>query len=168
MSLFDSLDLASAESDPNHIAPGVWVPGTIDKSELVKPRSKTEISHVITYKVVSGEFEGKTQAEWFKLGVPHYDDAGNLVKIEFTMSEQAKSFYKMRLENLGVPESKMNSLKPEDLIGFDVNFQVKKNGQYQNVAAVELRTEPVNEVSPDSDDNSEGSDSDDTSALGDL
>ena len=50
------------------------------------------------------------------------------------------SFLKMRLKSLGVPETRMNTLQPEDLVGTDVVITVKKNGESTNITKVEIYT----------------------------
>lgn len=55
-------------------------------------------------------------------------------------SNQQKRFLKMRLESLGVPESRFSDPTwMQAVIGLDVYFTVKKNGQYTNVSKVERR-----------------------------
>lgn len=136
--LMGSLGLDEVESDPNHIPAKETVPGSVYKSEYVKSVKKGTLAHVITYKVDDGHTHAaKEQQEWFTLGIPSYDDEGNLSGIEVTMSEKAKSFYKRRLETLGVTD--MNAFKPSDLVATKVDFSVRHANGYQNIANVELR-----------------------------
>jgi hypothetical protein len=60
-----------------------------------------------------------------------------------TDSNVKKRFLKQRLEELGVPESRQNSVTPSDLIGKPVYFTVKNDGQYINVTKVQLRDPSV-------------------------
>ena len=145
MDITGSLGLENVESDPNYLPPRTDFPGVVRQSEHVKPRNKEHLSHVITYEVTDGQYKGKTQAEWFRLGIPQYDDNQNLVGLENTMSEMAKSFYRRRLESLGVPESRFAGFKPEDVIAVKVNFSVRHKDGFQNIANVELQTEPTND-----------------------
>lgn len=140
-----SLGLEDVESDPNYLPPKTDFPGEVVKSEYVKPRNKEHLSHVITYKVVDegSKWNGKEQAEWFRLGIPQYDDEQRLVGVENTMSEQAKSFYRRRLESLGVPENRFKGFKPGNLVALKVTFSVRHANGYQNIANVELPQEPT-------------------------
>lgn len=144
MDITGSLGLEDVESDPNYLPPRTTFPGVVLNSEYVKPRNKEHLSHVITYQVTEGDKKGKTQAEWFRLGIPQYDDNQNLVGLENTMSEAAKSFYRRRLESLGVPESRFKGFKPEDVIAVKVDFSVRHKDGFQNIASVELRNETDN------------------------
>lgn len=134
-----SLGLDNVSADPNDIPDGKYA-GSVFKSEYVYLENDDSISHVITYKVDDGEHKGAQRAEWFKLGnQPVRDEAGNVTSLNVTMDDTKRRWYKKRLVDLGVPEEQINTVKPEDLIGKQVTFGVKRNGQYINVNFVEVR-----------------------------
>jgi len=84
---------------------------------------------IFTYKVndPDSRYHGESVDEWFSL-----DPNATNVK---------KRFLKQRLESLDVPESRFSSFNPNDVIGTDVFFTVKINGQYTNVTKVALAGE---------------------------
>lgn len=137
MGLFDSLGMDKVESDPNALPDGKWV-GSVFKSEFVEKKDGN-VAHVITYKVDEGERKGAQRQEWFTLGSGAVkNEAGKIVDVEtVTMSEEAKPWYKKRLEDLGHPLT--NDYDPSVLVGIPINFGTKKNGAYINVNFVERR-----------------------------
>lgn len=139
MGLMDSLGLENVEADPNALPDGKW-PGVISKSEYVLAKQKDIVNHVISYLVTDGDRKGAIRQEWFGLvkGATQ-DENGNWVGGTPVMSEQQKPWYKKRLMDLGVPETAMSSFKPEDLVGKEVTFGTKKNGEFININFVELR-----------------------------
>lgn len=150
MSLIGSLGLDAVESDPNALPDGKWA-GEIFKSEYVyhkaknapKDAPKDHVSHVITYRVTEGERKGSERQEWYPICRVDEVDANNQpVKTTPTMPEQQKSWYKKRLEDLGVAPEAISTLTPESLVGKKVTFGTKKNGAYINISFVELREAP--------------------------
>lgn len=81
---------------------------------------------IFTYKVNDPDnpMHGETVDEW--QGINAFD------------TPTKKRFLKARLTSLGVPENRMSSFKPDDVIGLAVFFTVKKNGQYTNISDVRL------------------------------
>lgn len=131
MGLFGDLDVASAEDNP-------WaVPANTYEADLYKVEVKKDkndnLGMSFVYKISSGEHVDKTVSEW--KAIPQPTDPKNLTPEE----KKAASYLKMRLSSLGVPESRMNSVEPEDLMGLPVVIKVTVNGEYTNVARVELR-----------------------------
>lgn len=133
MSLFGDLDIAAAADDPFNIDEGVYE-GTISAVTKKESNDKTKKGLVITYTVTDEESPmiGRKIDEWKNL--PQPADPHNMTPEE----ERDVSFLKMRLKSLGVAEEDMNTVEPEDLIGTDVVFTVKKKGEYTNVVKVEL------------------------------
>jgi hypothetical protein len=86
---------------------------------------------ILTYKIDDPnqpDHKGKTIQEWFSISnVP-------------SNTAQKKGFLKRRLESLGIPESRHNDVEVSDLIGLPVIFSKKRNGDYNNVTYVELRS----------------------------
>lgn len=132
MGLFGDLDVASAEDNP-WLVPSNTYEADVFKVELKEKDDKKGL--VFTYKISSGEHEGKQVSEYKNIPTPV--DPKNPTPEEKT----AASYLKMRLASLGVPESRMNTVEPNDLQGLPVVITVKVNGEYTNVTRVELRDE---------------------------
>lgn len=81
---------------------------------------------VMTYKVADGKFKGETQDHWQSANA--HDGM------------QQKKFLKQMFTNIGVPESKINSVTKEDVVGTPVFFTIKHNGNFVNVTNVKLRS----------------------------
>lgn len=131
MSIFGDLDIANAENDPFSVAPGTYE-ATVSDVEVKDNKDKTLKGLWITYTITGEDVEtGKKVTEWKT--IPNPADPKN----PSAEDKRAMSFLKMRLSSLGIPESRMNTVGPEDLIGTDVVITVKKNGEYTNVTKVE-------------------------------
>lgn len=139
-SLMGSLGLDNISADPNALPDGKWA-GEVVKSEYVHIKAKDSVAHVITYRVTQGERTGAERAEFWNIGTgPKFDEANNIVGITTpTMSDKQKPWYKKRFVDLGIPEGAVASAHPRDLVGKEVIFGTKKNGEYINVSFVELR-----------------------------
>lgn len=157
MNLLSTLGLNEVSADPNEIPDGKY-DGDIFKSEYVVNKDGSKVSHVITFRVTEGEHKGAQRQQWYTIGTDLKDANGNpATKVDEiaayvpAMSEQSKSYYKKLWLDLGTPEHLVNSnqIQPADLIGKQVTFGVKKNGQFVNVNFVELR-EPATTVAIDS------------------
>jgi hypothetical protein len=122
----NDLGLDTVEADPNHIANGKY-PAFVYNSEVRTKKDGTK-SWVITYKIApdSPRHAGQQQQEWFDLE-PKGENA-----------DLKKSFLKRRVLSLGVPETRINSVNPGDLIGIKVSLEIVHRGQYQNVGTVEV------------------------------
>lgn len=81
---------------------------------------------ILTYKVndPGGVFHEATIDEW--KSASRDDDA------------KTKGYLKQRLSSLGVPDSRMGSLTPQDLVGTEVLITVKNKDNYCNVVKVAL------------------------------
>lgn len=134
MGLFGELDIESAEDNP-------WmVPANTYEADLyqveVKPNKTGDKTNLIlTYKISSGEHTGKQVTE-YKV-IPSPVDPKNPTADE----AKAASYIKARLTSLGVPESRMNTVEVNDLVGTPVVIKVTVNGEYTNVSSVKLRDE---------------------------
>ena len=131
MGLFGELDVASAEDNP-------WaVPANTYEADVYTVEVKTDKNEhqglAINYKISSGDHEGKMVGEWKIIPTP--DDPKNPTPDE----KKAMSYLKMRLASLGVPESRMNSVDVNDLLGTPVTIKVTVNGDFTNVSRVDLR-----------------------------
>lgn len=133
MSIFGDLDIANAQDDPFSVAPGTY-PATVSDVEVKDNKDKTLKGLWITYTVQGEQETGKKVTEWKT--IPSPVDPKN----PSAQDQRDMSFLKMRLKSLGVPETRMNTLQPEDLVGTDVVITVKKNGGYTNITKVEIYT----------------------------
>lgn len=131
MGLFGDLDISAADDNPWAV-PSNTYEADVYLVEVKKDRNENKGLSII-YKISSGDHRGKTVSEW-KV-IPNPADPENLTPEEKT----AASYIKMRLASLGVPESRMNDVNVNDLMGLPVTVKVVVNGDYTNVARVELR-----------------------------
>lgn len=123
------LGLDSVESDPNHLPDATYVGALFDcKVVHYKDASKGK-AVVFTYKVTEGEHKGKSIDEWKSANA--FDEPSK------------KAWLKQRMLSLGVPESRINAVNPDDLIGTAIKFTVKQKGEYRNVTFVTLADENV-------------------------
>lgn len=132
MGLFDGLDVASAADNPFEVEPGTYdavVTGV--ETKPTKDESKIGLNIEFTIEQPGGPMDGRKVMEWKQ------------IPSDVTTAEGARaaSFLKQRLANLGVPESRMNDVDSDDLIGTECVVSVKKNGEYTNVTKVALRQE---------------------------
>lgn len=126
MGFLNDLGLDSVESDPGTFPDGKYRGFLFDcKMVQYKDTSKGQ-ALVLTYKIADGPHKGKTIDEWKTANA--FDDA------------QKKSWLKQRITSLGVPESRLNSVEPNDLIGTEIIFTKKQKGEYHNVTYVEVAT----------------------------
>lgn len=140
MGLFDELDVASASDDPFNVPDGTYE-CVVEKAEVVTSKEKEYRPGVpkkglmLTFKITDENENGKTITDYKAIPVP--EDPKNLTSDE----KRDLSFLKMRMMNLGIPEARINSVEPDDLVGVDCYVTVKKNGDYTNVTKVETRSD---------------------------
>lgn len=117
----NDLALDQVETDP---ADGVYRAFVYDvKTVNYKDTAKGK-AVVFTYRIADGKFKGEDVQEWKSAN--SFDD------------NTKKKWLKARILSLGVPESRLTNLDPQDLVGLEVMITLKKNGQYLNVNKVEL------------------------------
>ena len=127
MGFLADLGLDTIESDPNAI-PDNKYPAFVYDAKVVKYKDTSKgQALVLTYKIADGAHKGKTVDEWKSCNP--FDDA------------RQKGFLKQRLVGIGIPESKINDLDPDDLKGLPVTITTKKNGEYTNVRFAVKRDE---------------------------
>jgi hypothetical protein len=133
MSLFGELDVASAEDDPFKVPPNVYDAVLSDiKVGPTNDNSKTGMTLIFT--IESGPQKGKTVREWKHLPTPADPKAPS------DEDKRAMSFLKARMMDLGIPESRVNSVGRDDLIAKEVKITVKEGkGGFMNVSKVVLR-----------------------------
>ena len=118
------LGLDEIDDDPNKFPDGTYN-AYLTESKVVALKDAAKGKRLIlTYKVFDGAHKGKVIDEWKSIN--KFDDA------------RSKAFLKQRLLSLGVPEEKIATISPEDLVGIAVRITKKQNGQYSNVTNVVL------------------------------
>lgn len=134
MSIFGDLDIASASDDPFKVPPNVYnaVVSEVKVGET-KDKSKTGMTLIYTISDPGGEHDKKQVREWKHIPTPA--DPKNLSGED----KRAMSFLKARLLDLGIPEERVNSVTPEDLIGKEVTIDVREGkNDFTNVNSVTL------------------------------
>lgn len=129
MGLFDDLDIAGAKDNPFEIPDNTYA-CRVSGLE-VKTDKKGNGGMLFTYTVTEGEHAGFEITEWKRL--PLKTDKDVLTGKKY---EDAKSWIKMRLNDLDVPESRMNSVEADDLVGTECYVTTKLNDGYVNVKNV--------------------------------
>lgn len=144
--LMGALGLNNVSADPNDIPDGKY-DGVIYESQYVlhKKNGEVRVSHVTTFKVTDGDYNGAQRQKWDTIGVNPLNAQGQPAeKVEeiasFTpaQSEQQKQWYKKFLQDMGIHD--FDNAKPEDLVGKEVTFGVKTNNGFKNVNFQELRS----------------------------
>lgn len=127
MSIFGDLDVESAADDPFALDDGTYK-GVVEKCEVKDSKDGSKKGLFITYMVddADSKMNGRRATEWKT--IPQSKDEED--------ADRAASFLKQRLLSFGIPADRINSFTPEDAIGVDVVFSVKKNGEYTNVTRV--------------------------------
>lgn len=153
--LMATLGLDAVDSDPNKVAPNTYDAVVVDV-DCVLTHQKTQVAHVITYKIESGDHAGARIPHFFNLGKdPVVDEAGNIKGYTPTMTDGNKKWYKKAFVDLGIPEAQVSSHDPKSNIGKKVTIGVKhttsEKGVFQNVSFVRLRDGSSNNVSAPAD-----------------
>lgn len=137
MGLFDELDIAGAADNPWSIPDDTYEAVVSDL--VVKKNSKDNMGMTFVYTIRGGDYDGSDVTEYKRL--PHSKDAEPL---EGKAKSDALSYIKLRLASLGIPESKMNDVTKEDLIGIECYISTKQNGNFTNIRTLSL-TKPEGE-----------------------
>lgn len=127
--IFADLGLEDVADDPNSF-PASTYRGFVYDAKVVNYKDAAKgRALVLTYKINDDESEhnGKTVDEWKQCN--SFDDPTK------------KAWLKRRLMSLGVPEDRLSQVNPADLVGTEVFFTTKKNGDYTNVSFVKLADE---------------------------
>ena len=130
-SIFGDLDIASAADNPFEVPDNTYDCFLTD-AVVRKSKDGTKKGLALTYRVASGDHEGKNISEWKT--IPEPEDPAN----PSAEDKQAMSWLKQRMLSLGVPEARMNSVQPSDLVGTHVYVTVKNKDGYTNVRNVTL------------------------------
>lgn len=130
-SIFGDLDLANAEDNPFAIPDNTYE-AWVTEAKVALTKAGDKLGLTVTYTIDGGEKNGSKVSEFKQ--VPRAGD-----DLDETARNRARSFLKMRLSSLGVPDDKMNTLDPTDLLGTPVVIVVKTKDGYTNVTKVEKR-----------------------------
>lgn len=149
MDLMGTLGLDNVD-DPDNLPDGKYA-GVIFKCEyLVSKTDKLGIA--ITYKCTDpqSKFNGREKFEWWTIGDnPTKNEEGEYQVAKATMSESQKPYFKKRMAAIGIPESRLASLKQADLngrVGTEIYFGIKNKDGYNNVNFVEMRGASVGDA----------------------
>ncbi len=140
MGMFDSINLDDAVALDGSLAPDVY-PFIVTGFE-VKPTAKgTMIGLNTVYTVIAGKAKGQTHFEWQRVpsdAHPYTDftikqgpKAGTVITAD-EQKQQDMNYVKTILAKLGIPESKMNSVEAEDVIGITGMGQIFKNKKLES------------------------------------
>lgn len=132
MSLFGELDVASAEEIDYRVPDNSYTAFVFDV-KVAETAKKDKVGMTITYKISEGEYADKTVQEWKQ--IPQPSDPKNPTEDE----KRSLSYLKARMETLGIPAERMNTVGPDDLIGIEVVITLATKGEYQNVKKVVLK-----------------------------
>lgn len=140
MDILGTLGLGEASTDPNDVPVGSY-DAVVFASEFVLSKNKDTLAHVITFKVLNGDQEGKKPRQWNNLGTTPRDAEGNfpasveaLASYTPTMGETQKSYYKKTWMDCGIPEEEVGRHKPEILVGKTVTIRAYMSNGFKNIA----------------------------------
>ena len=140
--LFDTfgVDADQVEVPTGGPKPGTYE-ATISNAEIVigTKSDSTAVNLVISYQIPNYEYPQKeyfglpkSKAPWDDVTV--ISETNGRKNTEKSVNEFKLGLLKKRLLALGVPESKVNSVKPADLIGAPVVLTLVQNKDYVNIA----------------------------------
>jgi hypothetical protein len=136
-SLFGELDIASASDDPYGVPDDTYKCVVSDLKIAVN--SKGNRGMTLTFKVTEGDFVGAEITDYKRL--PSDKDKEPLVGKK---KEDALSYVKLRLRDLGIPDSRMNSLTREDVIGTECYVSTQRktvnDSTFTNVRNISLES----------------------------
>lgn len=129
MGLFDELDIAGAADNP-WVIPDNTYPAVVTDLE-VKPDKNENMAMIFHYKITDGEHTGFEITEYKRL--PSSRD-----KTPRTEAEKAKdmSYIKQRLASLDIPESRMNDVTKEDIVGIECYVSTRVRNDFVGVRSV--------------------------------
>lgn len=140
--LFGDLDLASVSEDILTIPDGTYSAVVVKISpsqsqSKMDERGKPQSGITVTFQIIDTDSEYNEQKVTHYQTIPQVPDSE-----EMTAAEKKNAAYLKRLlRNLGVPEERMNTVEPSELVGTDVYITTKKNGDFINVVGVKLQSE---------------------------
>ena len=127
-SIFGDLDIESAADNPFTVVPGTY--NAIVSSVGEETSQKGNRGLVFKYTITGDDdpMAGREVSEW--KNIPKDPST--------TEGQRALSFIKMRLQSLGVPNNRLNSTEPDDLIGTEVVITVVEKDGYTNIRKLVL------------------------------
>jgi hypothetical protein len=131
MGLFDELDIASAADNPWVVPDNTYA--CVVSDLVVKENSKGNMGMIFTFKIREGDHAGFEITEYKRL--PSSRDKEPMSEAE---KNKAMSYIKMRLDSLGIPESRMNSVEKADLVGIECYVRTQVKDDFVNVKSVTL------------------------------
>lgn len=127
--MFGDLDVSQAQDDPFAVPDNSYVCYLTDV-KVGPTKNGDKVGMTLEYTIDEGAHNGKKISEWKQ--IPQPADPKNPSDDDM----RSMSFLKQRVLSLGVPESKVNSIGPDDLIGTKCVVAVKNKGGYTNVRNV--------------------------------
>lgn len=130
MSLFGDVAFDKAVDDPNAIPDATYKCFLYD-FKVGPTASGDKVGATFVYRIAEGQYEGRDIREWKQVPQKSADayDENDVKQV---------SYLKQRLANLGVPDERMNTVTPDDLIGKRVWVTVKNRNGYVNAQRVTL------------------------------
>jgi hypothetical protein len=134
MGLFGDLDVASAADNPFEI-PANTYECTLTDVSVGPTKAGDKVGMTLKYTIQGdGDYADMDITEWKE--IPQPADPQNLTAEE----KRANSWLKQRLLSLGVPETRVNSVEVDDLLGTDLTVTIAEGKKgYMNVTKVEVR-----------------------------
>lgn len=127
--LFGELDFDKASDNPFEIPENSYI-CYVTNVKVGPTKDKSKIGMTIEYTIDVGQEQGKKFTEWKH--IPNPADPKNPSPDDL----RALSFIKARMKDFGIPGERINSLKPEDLIGIRAVVSTKNKDGYVNVRKV--------------------------------
>ena len=132
MGLFGDLDVASANEDVFGVPDGTYLcfvsKVSVKEGNKADEHGEKQVGMTITFQVNDPESEYNEREITQYKRVPR--------KVETADEKRALGFLKLALMALDVPEERINTVDPEDLVGTSCYVTVKKTGEYTNVTQV--------------------------------
>lgn len=125
-SIFGGLDVASAADDPFRVEAGVY-PTIVTEATVGLTKGETpKLGLTLKRTITEGAMAGRVLQTWHFIPKPlspaQYENLSDEEKAKY---DNARSFLKKEMLTLGVPEGRINGVKPDDLIGLPSICTVK-------------------------------------------
>lgn len=141
MDLMGTLGLDNVD-DPDNLPDSKYRGVIKDAGYMISKTDKLGIFFVYKVNDPASKFNGREKFDWTTIGDGGFKgEDGEYGCKTPTMSETQKPYFKKRLGELGIPESRLANLTNADLkgrIGTDVIFGIKNKDGYNNVNFVEI------------------------------
>ncbi len=116
-SIFGGLDVASAADDPFRVEAGVYPTIVTEASVGLTKGDTPKLGLTLKRTITEGTMAGRVLQTWhFIPKVLSPAEYENLSDEEKGKYDNARSFLKKEMLALGIPESRINSVKPQDLL----------------------------------------------------